>query len=52
MINNYPGTNFIYIYIFRMGELEPWMDEQYIQRLWFSLNAQVIVKVIRDKTTL
>jgi type IV secretory pathway ATPase VirB11/archaellum biosynthesis ATPase len=35
-----------------MGELEPWMDEQYITRLWFNLNAQVIVKVIRDKTTL
>lgn len=34
-----------------MGELEPWMDEQYIQRLWLNLNAQVIVKVIRDKTT-
>ncbi|KAG2203768.1 hypothetical protein INT47_012701 [Mucor saturninus] len=34
-----------------MGELEPWMDEGYIQRLWLNLNAQVAVKVIRDKTT-
>ncbi|GAA5800627.1 hypothetical protein EDC94DRAFT_604185 [Helicostylum pulchrum] len=34
-----------------MGELEPWMDEQYIQQLWFNLNEKVMVKVIRDKTT-
>lgn len=37
---------------YRMGELEPWMDEQFITRLWFSLNTNVIVKVIRDKITL
>lgn len=34
-----------------MGELEPWMDEQYIQQLWFNLNEKVMVKVIRDKIT-
>ncbi|RCI03164.1 hypothetical protein CU098_007617 [Rhizopus stolonifer] len=36
----------------RMGELENWMDEYYIQKLWSSLNANVIVKVIRDRKTL
>ncbi|KAI8888702.1 hypothetical protein K501DRAFT_329596 [Backusella circina FSU 941] len=34
-----------------MGELESWMDEQYIQQLWFNLNKKVLVKVIRDKNT-
>ncbi|KAI9492447.1 hypothetical protein BDB00DRAFT_765354 [Zychaea mexicana] len=34
-----------------MGELEPWMDEQYIRQLWFNLNEKVMVKVIRDKVT-
>ncbi|KAG2222515.1 hypothetical protein INT45_012829 [Circinella minor] len=34
-----------------MGELEPWMDEQYIRQLWFNLNEKVLVKVIRDKLT-
>ncbi|KAI9274663.1 hypothetical protein BDA99DRAFT_431998 [Phascolomyces articulosus] len=34
-----------------MGELEPWMDEQYIRQLWFNLNEKVLVKVIRDKVT-
>ncbi|KAG2229579.1 hypothetical protein BDF21DRAFT_383431 [Thamnidium elegans] len=34
-----------------MGELESWMDEQYIQQLWFNLNEKVMVKVIRDKIT-
>ncbi|KAI8369230.1 uncharacterized protein BYT42DRAFT_503459 [Radiomyces spectabilis] len=34
-----------------MGELEPWMDEQYIQQLWFNLGEKVMVKVIRDKLT-
>lgn len=44
------GTNTFFL--FRMGDLEPWMDEQYISRIWFHLNANVIVKVIRDKLTL
>ncbi|KAJ8651683.1 hypothetical protein O0I10_012751 [Lichtheimia ornata] len=34
-----------------MGELEPWMDEQYLRQLWFNLNETVMVKVIRDKVT-
>ncbi|KAG0180759.1 hypothetical protein DFQ29_010200 [Apophysomyces sp. BC1021] len=34
-----------------MGELEPWMDEHYIQQLWLNLNEKVMVKVIRDKLT-
>ncbi|KAI9323846.1 hypothetical protein BX666DRAFT_1846616 [Dichotomocladium elegans] len=34
-----------------MGELEPWMDEQYLQQLWFNLNEKVLVKVIRDKVS-
>ncbi|KAI8380010.1 hypothetical protein EDC96DRAFT_492640 [Choanephora cucurbitarum] len=34
-----------------MGELEPHWDEQYIRQIWFSLNQNVVVKVIRDKAT-
>ncbi|KAG0789674.1 hypothetical protein G6F57_006591 [Rhizopus arrhizus] len=34
-----------------MGDLELWMDEQYIQQLWYSLNEKVSVKLIRDKLT-
>ncbi|ORY99713.1 hypothetical protein BCR42DRAFT_430043 [Absidia repens] len=34
-----------------MGDLETWMDEQYIQQLWYHWSDQVQVKVIRDKTT-
>ncbi|KAI7858146.1 hypothetical protein BDC45DRAFT_434175 [Circinella umbellata] len=34
-----------------MGDLEPWMDEQYIQQLWYNLQEKVMVKVIRDKVT-
>ncbi|KAI9257365.1 hypothetical protein BDA99DRAFT_441342 [Phascolomyces articulosus] len=34
-----------------MGDLEAWMDEQYIQQLWYNLNEKVMVKVIRDKVT-
>ncbi|EPB81667.1 hypothetical protein HMPREF1544_11612 [Mucor circinelloides 1006PhL] len=34
-----------------MGDLEPWMDEMYLQKLWLSLNVSVMVKVIRDKAT-
>lgn len=36
----------------RMGDLEPWMDEMYLQKLWLSLNVSVMVKVIRDKAIL
>ncbi|KAI9096257.1 hypothetical protein DFS34DRAFT_581585 [Phlyctochytrium arcticum] len=32
-----------------MGELEPWMDENYIRELWRRLGENVNVKMIRDK---
>ncbi|CAG8439875.1 7379_t:CDS:2 [Ambispora gerdemannii] len=34
-----------------MGELEPWMDENYIRTVWYQLGEQVNVKFIRDKFT-
>ncbi|KAJ3071864.1 hypothetical protein HK102_006355 [Quaeritorhiza haematococci] len=34
-----------------MGDLEPWMDENYIKQLWYSLGENVNVKMIRDKFT-
>ncbi|KAJ3229101.1 hypothetical protein HDU81_005656 [Chytriomyces hyalinus] len=34
-----------------MGELEPWMDENYIRQLWNSIGENVTVKMIRDKMT-
>ncbi|RCH93257.1 hypothetical protein CU097_012898 [Rhizopus azygosporus] len=35
-----------------MGDLESWMDEEYIQQLWFNyLGIHVPVKLIRDKKT-
>ncbi|KAJ1559276.1 hypothetical protein HK405_011288 [Cladochytrium tenue] len=34
-----------------MGDLEPWMDENYIKQLWYSLGENVTVKMIRDKST-
>lgn len=34
-----------------MGDLESWMDENYLRQLWFSLGHQVSVKVVRSKTT-
>ncbi|KAI7881584.1 RNA-binding domain-containing protein [Lichtheimia hyalospora FSU 10163] len=34
-----------------MGDLEPWMDEQFITQLWYNLGENVMVKVIRDKVT-
>lgn len=33
----------------RMGELEPWIDENFIRTLWFGMGYQVNVKMIRDK---
>jgi len=36
---------------FRMGELEPWVDENFIRSLWFGMGEQVNVKMIRDKFT-
>jgi len=32
-----------------MGELEPWIDENFIRNLWFQMGEQVSVKMIRDK---
>ncbi|KAJ3008015.1 hypothetical protein HKX48_008816 [Thoreauomyces humboldtii] len=34
-----------------MGDLEPWMDENYIRKLWMSMGEAVNVKMIRDKIT-
>lgn len=32
-----------------MGELEPWIDENFIRTLWYNMGEQVNVKMIRDK---
>lgn len=32
-----------------MGELEPWIDENFIRSIWFGMGEQVNVKMIRDK---
>ncbi|KAF8954038.1 hypothetical protein BGZ46_003065 [Entomortierella lignicola] len=34
-----------------MGELEPWMDENWIRGVWYNAGEQVTVKMIRDKYT-
>jgi hypothetical protein len=34
-----------------MGELEPWIDENFIRSLWYGMGEQVSVKMIRDKFT-
>ncbi|KAF2493977.1 RNA-binding domain-containing protein [Lophium mytilinum] len=34
---------------FRMGELEPWIDENFVRSIWFGMGEQVNVKMIRDK---
>ena len=33
----------------RMGELEPWIDENFVRSVWYNLGEQVNVKMIRDK---
>ena len=33
----------------RMGELEPWIDENFVRSVWFNMGEQVNVKMIRDK---
>jgi hypothetical protein len=33
----------------RMGELEPWIDENFIRSVWFGMGENVNVKMIRDK---
>lgn len=32
-----------------MGELEPWIDENFIRSVWFGMGETVNVKMIRDK---
>jgi hypothetical protein len=32
-----------------MGELEPWMDEAYLGRLWWSLGEQVSCRIGMDR---
>ncbi|OCK95299.1 mRNA binding post-transcriptional regulator [Cenococcum geophilum 1.58] len=32
-----------------MGELEPWIDENFVRSIWFGMGEQVNVKMIRDK---
>jgi len=32
-----------------MGELEPWVDENFVRSVWYNLGEQVNVKMIRDK---
>jgi len=32
-----------------MGELEPWIDENFVRTLWFGMGHSVNVKMIRDK---
>jgi hypothetical protein len=34
-----------------MGDLDPWMDENFVRQLWYTLGEQVTVKMIRDKFT-
>ncbi|KXS13182.1 RNA-binding domain-containing protein [Gonapodya prolifera JEL478] len=34
-----------------MGELEPWMDENFLRNTWYSLGENVQIKMIRDKFT-
>lgn len=33
----------------RMGELEPWIDENFVRSVWLGYGEQVNVKMIRDK---
>lgn len=35
--------------LLRMGELEPWIDENFVRSVWFGMGYQVNVKMIRDK---
>ncbi|KAL8950657.1 MAG: hypothetical protein Q9222_003316 [Ikaeria aurantiellina] len=32
-----------------MGELEPWIDENFVRSVWYNMGEQVNVKMIRDK---
>ena len=37
------------VMLVRMGELEPWIDENFVRSVWFNMGEQVNVKMIRDK---
>ena len=39
----------IYADWIRMGELEPWIDENFVRSVWYNMGEQVNVKMIRDK---
>ena len=39
----------ILTYAIRMGELEPWIDENFVRSVWYGMGYQVNVKMIRDK---
>jgi hypothetical protein len=45
------GTQFFVriCWLARMGELEPWIDDQFVKTLWYNMGEQVNVKMIRDK---
>ena len=32
-----------------MGELEPWIDENFVRSIWYNMGENVNVKMIRDK---
>ena len=32
-----------------MGELEPWIDENFVRNIWYNMGETVSVKMIRDK---
>lgn len=34
-----------------MGDLDHWMDENFLQQVWLAYGEHVVVKLIRDKRT-
>jgi len=44
-----PGGDFSGPNTLWMGELEPWMDEFFIQHVWMTLGFPVQARVIREK---
>ncbi|KAI9199866.1 uncharacterized protein BJ171DRAFT_427251 [Polychytrium aggregatum] len=32
-----------------MGDLDPWMDENYLRQLWYNMGENVMAKVVRDR---
>lgn len=43
------AQNVVLMIGYRMGELEPWIDENFVRNLWYQMGEQVNVKMIRDK---